>query len=101
MNIYIAPLQCCYSGSLLNKAQLKRRLGEHNMGQSVPWGNKCSAKASPLQSEEPISNGSSAKRAFGQIRAPADKGGCPQSSTSYYSSMFCGRSPWVIPNYKL
>ena len=37
-------------------------------------GNKCSAKESPLQSEEPTSKGSSVKEAFGQMRARAGKG---------------------------
>ena len=55
---------------LRNTAQLKRRLGEHKMSQSVgpTLGNKCSAKVSPSQSEEPTSKGTTAKKAFGQIR---------------------------------
>src|SRR6218665_2301044 len=36
-------------------------------------GNKGSAKASSLQSEEPTSKGSSVKRAFDQMWAPADR----------------------------
>src|SRR6218665_217536 len=102
MKIYITPQQMLLPspGSLLNTAQLKRRLGEHKMSQECTLGNKSSVKASPLQSEESTSKGSSAKRAFGKMRAPADAGGCPQSSTFYYSNMFCGRSPWLIPNYK-
>ena len=34
--IYSAPFKCYCSGSLLNTAQPKRRLGEHKMSQSVP-----------------------------------------------------------------
>src|SRR6218665_101158 len=102
MNIYIEPQQTLLPspGSLLNTAQLKRRLGEHKMSQECTLGNKCSVEASPLQSEESTCKGSSAKRAFGKMRAPADEGGCPQSGTFHYSKMFCGRSPWAIPNYK-
>jgi len=74
MKIYRAPFKCYYLGSLLNSAQLKRRLGEHKMSQSVPWGTSAVPKRVHYRVKCQPLKGSSAKRAFSQMRAPADKG---------------------------
>src|SRR6218665_497100 len=101
MKIYIAPFKCYYSGSLLNTAQLKRRLGEQKMSQSVPWGPSAEPKRAHYRVKSQPLRGRPHRRCFIKCGHLRTREGCPQSSTFYYSSVFCGRSPWVIPNCKL
>ena len=51
-------------------------------------GNKCSAKGSPFQCEEPTTKGSSPKRGFGEMRIPAEKGNFRKQVLFCYSNMF-------------
>ena len=94
-----APFKCYYSGSLLNTAQLKRRLGEHKM--SVPRGTSAVPKRAHYRVKSQPLRGHPHRGRFIKYGHLRTREGCPQSSTFYYSSMFCDRSPLLIPNYKL
>src|SRR6218665_1221056 len=98
MKIYIASSKCYYSGSLLNTAQLKRRLGEHKMSQSahVPWGTSAVPKRAHYRVKSQPLRGHPHRGRFIKYGHLRTREGCPQSSTFYYSSVLFGRSPWVI-----
>jgi len=102
LRIYISPLKMLLPRIASEHIRAEKEIRWHKMSQSVPWRTSAVPKRAHYRVKSQPLSGRPQRRRLVKCWHLRARGMSPSSRpTFYYSNMFCGPSPWMIPNYKL